>query len=293
MNIDKSEKIVLEDKNEIIRKGIFLIFGNLLCSIAINLFFVPSGLLSGGVSGLGIMVQYLTSIPTGIAIFFLNLPIFFVGYKWLDKKFLIYSFISTFVFSFILTITKDIGKYLIIDDILLAAIFGGLLNGLGMGLMFRNGISQAGFDLIASVLKRKYNINIGTGLMTVNTAIISSSALLFGYKHAMYTLIALYIAYQVLDKVQTGFNVQKNITIVSDKSHELSIEIMKEMGRGVTFLKGSGGYTQDQKNIIYCILTSREIAKLKEIVEKIDPNAFFTIQDVVEVKGSGFKSSEI
>ena len=127
----------------------------------------------------------------------------------------------------------------------------------------------------------------------VNTVIISLSSLLFGYKPAMYTLIAMYIGYQILDKVQTGFNVQKNIIIVSDKSKELATAIIEKLNRGVTFLKGQGGYTKEDKNIIYCILTSREIAKLKELVEEIDPQAFFTINDVVEVKGSGFKTMEI
>lgn len=293
MDTKESNKSILGDKNEIARKIFFIILGNLLCSIAINLFFVPNELLSGGVGGLGIMIQYLTSIPTGIAVFTLNLPIFLAGYKMLDKKFLVYAFISTFIFSIILTMTKGIGKYLFVDDILLAAVFGAIFNGFGMGLMFKNGTCQGGFDVIAAILKRRYNINIGTGLMTVNTIIISFSSVLFNYKCAMYTLIALYIAYQILDKVQTGFNVQKNIIIVSDKSYELSTAIMKELHRGVTFLKGEGGYTKDHKNIIYCILTSREIAKLKEIVEEIDPNAFFTINDVVEVQGSGFKTIEI
>lgn len=293
MDIKESRESILGRPKEIGRKLFYIIIGNLLVSIAINVFFVPHGLLSGGVGGLGIMVQYLWEIPTGISVFIINLPIFLMGYKMLDKKFLVYAFMSTFIFSFILTATKGISNYVYVDDILLASIFGALFNGLGMGLMFKNGTCQGGFDVVAAILKRKYNVNIGTGLMTVNTVIISLSSLLFSYKRAMYTLIALYIAYQILDKVQTGFNIQKNIIIVSDKSDELAVAIIQELKRGVTFLNGQGGYTQDDKNIIYCILSSREIAKLKEILERIDPSAFFTINDVVEVKGSGFKSLEI
>lgn len=288
-----SMKDILGNKKEIIRKLFFIFVGNLLCSTAINLFFVPNGLLSGGVGGLGIIVQYLTGIPTGITVFFLNLPIFLIGYKILNKKFLVYAFISMFVFSSILTATKDIGSFFVIDDILLASIFGGLFNGIGMGLMFRNGVCQGGFDVIAAVLKRKQNINVGTGLMIVNTVIISLSSLLFGYKPAMYTLMAIYIGYQVLDKVQIGLNVQKNVIIVSDESEELSTAIMQKLNRGVTLLKGEGGYTSEKKDIIYCTLTSREIAKLKELVNEVDPRAFLTVYDVVEVKGKGFKSMEI
>ncbi|MBU5312755.1 YitT family protein [Tissierella carlieri] len=278
---------------EIFTKILFIVIGNLLCSLAFNLFFVPNGLLSGGVGGVAIMTQYLTEMPAGISVFLINLPIFVVGVRMIDKKFITYAFISMLVFSSWLTITKDISKYFIVEDILLGSVFGAVLNGLGMGLMFRNGTCQGGLDVIAAILKRKLNVNIGTGLMMVNTVIITLSSLLFGYKAAMYTLISMYIGYQILDKVQTGFNVQKNVVIVSEKSKELSTAIIEQLHRGVTFLKGQGGYTHEDKNIIYCILTSREIAKLKEIVNEVDPKAFFTITDVVEVKGKGFKSTEI
>ncbi len=278
---------------EIFTKIFFIVVGNLLCSLAFNLFFVPNGLLSGGVGGIAIMTQYLTEIPAGIIVFLINLPIFVVGVRMIDKKFITYAFISMFVFSTWLTITRNFSQYFVVEDIFLGAIFGAILNGLGMGLMFRNGTCQGGLDVVAAILKRRLNVNIGTGLMMVNTVIITLSSLLFGSKPAMYTLISMYIGYQILDKVQTGFNVQKNVVIVSDKSKELSTAIIEQLHRGVTFLKGQGGYTHEDKNIIYCILTSREIAKLKEIVNRVDPKAFFTITDVVEVKGRGFKSLEI
>ncbi len=279
-----------KNTKDILQKLIFIVIGNLLCSIAFNVFFIPSKLLSGGVGGLAIIIQYLTNLPAGISVFLINIPIFVIGSKMVDKEFATYGFISMLILSFLLTITNEIGKYFIIDDILLASIFGGIFNGIGMGLMFRNRVSQGGFDIIAAILKRKYNVNIGTGLMMVNTVIISLSSLLFGYKSAMYTLIAMYIGYEILDKVQMGFNVKKNIIIVSEKSEELAHAIITKLHRGVTFLEGMGGYTNEDKKVIYCIVTSRETAALKNIVEEIDPSAFFTINDVVEVKGSGFKN---
>lgn len=293
MNTREIQELKIGGIREISTKIFFIVVGNLLCSLAFNLFFVPNGLLSGGVGGLAIMIQYLTGIPSGISVFLINLPIFAVGVKMIDKKFITYAFISMVIFSSWLTITKDLSQYFIVEDILLGSVFGAILNGLGMGLMFKNGTCQGGLDVVAAILKRKLNVNIGTGLMMVNTVIITLSSLLFGSKPAMYTLISMYIGYQILDKVQTGLNVQKNVVIVSDKSKELSTAIIEELHRGVTFLKGQGGYTHEDKNIIYCILTSREIAKLKAIVNEVDPKAFFTITDVVEVKGRGFKSMEI
>lgn len=275
------------------RKLFFIVLGNFLCSLAINIFFVPNGLLSGGVGGISIMLNYLTGFPIGVAVFLINIPISLLGFAKLDRKFIFYAFISMFVFSTWLEITKSFASLLVVDDLLLAAVFGSIFNGLGMGLMFRNGVCQGGFDVIAAIFKKELNVNIGTGLMLFNTVIISLSSVLFDVKLAMYTLISMYLGYQILDKVQTGINIRKNIIIVSDKSDELAHEIMVTLGRGVTFLRGEGGYTSRDKRIIYCIVTSREIAKIKEIVEKIDKNAFFTINDIVEVKGSGFKTMEI
>lgn len=278
---------------EIATKLLFIVIGNLFCSIAFNVFFIPNRMLSGGVGGLGIIAQYLTGIPTGISVFLLNVPIFLIGAKMVDREFAIFGFISMFVYSSILTLTAELGSYFVVDDVLLASVFGGVFNGIGMGLMFRHRTNQGGFDIIAAILKRKYNVNIGSGLMMANTIIITLSSLLFGYKSAMYTLIAMYIAYSVLDKVQTGFNVKKNVVIVSEKPDEVADVILEKVHRGVTFLQGTGGYTQKNKKVIYCIVTSRETAKLKEAVEKIDPNAFFIVNDVVEVKGKGFKNTDI
>ncbi|NMB26719.1 MAG: YitT family protein [Tissierellia bacterium] len=284
------QKIKSKKIKDIIRKLAFIVLGNFLCSIAFNVFFIPSKLLSGGVGGLGILIQYLTDIPAGIWVFIINIPIFIIGSKMVDREFAIYGFISMLIFSSLLTITSGIGRYLVVDDILLTSVFGGIFNGVGMGLMFRNRVSQGGFDIVATILRKKYNVNIGTALMGVNTIIISLSSLLFGYKSAMYTLIAMYVGYRVLDKVQTGFNIKKNVVIVSDKSEELANAIIKRLHRGVTFLEGIGGYTNEDKKVIYCIITSRETAKLKSIVDEIDPNAFLTINDVVEVKGRGFQN---
>lgn len=286
-------RMILGDNKEIMRKLFFIVLGNFLCSIAINVFFIPNGLLSGGMSGIGIILQYIADIPAGISVFVLNLPIFLLGYKMLDKKFLVYAFISTFILSSTLVLTKEFSQFFMIEDIFLGAIFGAIFNGVGMGLMFKNGTCQGGFDVIAAILKKKFNINIGTGLMAVNTVVISSSSLLFGYRRAMYTLIAMYIGYNILDKVQIGLNIQKNVIIISNKSDEMSDAIMKKLHRGVTFLKGEGAYTNEEKKIIYCTITSREVVKLKEIVNKVDPRAFLTINDVVEVKGRGFKTTEI
>lgn len=281
------------NKIDILKKLLIILIGNFLCSIAFNVFFIPNKLLSGGVGGIGIIIQYLTGVPAGISVFLLNIPIFIIGARLVDREFAVFGFISMLAYSSLLTLTRNLGEYFLVDDMILVAVFGGVINGIGMGLMFRNRLNQGGFDILAAILKKKLNINIGSGLMMANTIIVSLSGLLFGYKSAMYTLIAMYIGYTVLDKVQTGFNIKKNVIIVSEKPDEVANIILREIHRGVTFLHGTGGYTQEDKKVIYCIVTSRETAKLKEVVEEIDPNAFFIVNDVVEVRGRGFKDAGV
>lgn len=290
MSIKEKAKSIFGNMNEFLRKIFFIFLGSFFCSIAINIFFVPNGLLTTGVGGLSIMLNNLTNIPIGIGVFIINIPLIILGVWRLDKTFMAYTAISILVYSNIIDYTSVLTNYFVMDDLLLAAIFGAVFNGLGMGIMFRNGVCQGGFDIPATILKREYNMNIGTGLMIFNTFIISSSSFMFGAKAAMYTLISMYLGYQILDKLQTGFSMMKNLIIISDNAVELADRIMKDMGRGVTFLKGEGAYTNRQKRILYCTMTSPEIIKLKEIIEDVDPKAFFTINEAVEVLGSGFNS---
>jgi uncharacterized membrane-anchored protein YitT (DUF2179 family) len=278
------------DLIKILMKLTSIFIGDLLCAIAFNGFFIPNQLLSGGIGGIAIVAHYLTNISTGLLIFIINIPIFILGSKAIDREFTIYSFISMLGMSFALGITEGINQYIKVDDILLAAIFGGALNGLGMGIMFRNRASQGGIDIIAAIAKKRLNINLGTVLMGVNILIIGTSSVLFGLKPAMYTIIGLYISYQIVDKVQIGLDTKKTVIIISDKGEELGNAIIQRLKRGATFLNGEGAYSKCNKKVIYCTILSSQLAKLKEIVEEVDPNAFVTVSDAQEVKGRGFKN---
>lgn len=284
---------VKENAKDAVSRSFYMILGNLFCALAFNCFFIPHGLLSGGVGGLGIMTQYLLNIPSGIAVFFINLPIFIVGLKFLDKRTILASFFSGFVLSTWLTLTQVLGKTYFIDDVVLSCIFGGILNGVGMGIMIRHKVLQGGFDIIAAILKKRINVNIGTGLLITNTVLISLSSLLFGVKPAMYTLISMYVGYTVVDKIQLGFNSKKSVIIISDKSDNIAPLIMEKLHRGITLIDGIGAYTKEEKHIIYCVVTSTQIGKVKDIVKKLDPNAFVVITDATEVRGEGFKVQEM
>ncbi|MFR7871964.1 MAG: YitT family protein, partial [Fenollaria timonensis] len=236
--------------------------------------------------------ELLTGLPAGIMLFAINLPIFLFGLKELDKKFLVYAFITTFVLSATMVLLRPMQKLNTFDDILISAIFGGVLNGIGMGVLFRHGACQGGLDIVAAVCKKRYNINIGSALMAMNAIIISLASIKFGVLKGLYTVISMFVAYQVLDKVQTGADATKSVMIISKDYEELSYELMNKLERGATIIDSYGGWSKSDLKIIFMLVKPREIVDVKKITNAIDPNAFITIQDTNEVKGRGFKGSD-
>lgn len=279
-----------KDLSEPIGKLVAILAGNFICAFAFNGLLIPNQLLSGGVTGIAIMLHYMANLPVGLIIFLLNLPIFLIGAKIIDKKFVFYSFISMIALSTFMEITKGANQIIAINDILIETIIGGVLLGIGMGLMFRNRVSQGGMDIIAAIMKKKLNIELGTVLMGTNLVIIGFSSVLFGIRPAVYTLIALFISYQIVDKVQQGLDTKKTVFIVTSRPEELAVAIHAKLHRGATFLNGEGAFNKDNKKIIYCTVTSTQVGKLKELIDEMDPKAFITINDVKEVKGRGFKT---
>lgn len=279
--------------NKNIRKILAVIVGEFLCAVAITYFFIPHRLLSGGVGGISIMVQYLTGYSSGIFILLINIPLFIIGFRKLPRNFMVFTFISANLLSILLMVLKQLNFAFQVDDILLSAVFGGIINGIGMGILFRNAMSQGGLDILAMIARKEWNMNIGYALMGMNFVIISIASILFGLEKGMYTIIAMYLAYQCVDRVISGFDNKKQIIIISSKSTEIANIIMVDPHRGVTLLHGKGAYSGESKEVIYCVANNRQIVRIKQVVEEIDPKAFMSISDMVEVKGKGFVQNEI
>ncbi|QCX34619.1 YitT family protein [Caloramator sp. E03] len=280
-------------RKDILKRVIMVFIGGLITSIGLNAFIIPHKLLSGGVSGISIIIQYITGIPAGYLIFIFNIPIFLFGMKEVDRDFIIFSLIGMLSFSIFLVLTGNIDVYFRINDILLSAIYGGVINGIGMGLTFRNRASQGGTDIIAVAAKKKFGINISTVSFLINGLIVLAGAALNNIEAALYTLISMYIGYFIMDKVIEGFDRKKMIFIVTEKEKEVSEAIMKEIGRGITLIYGEGAYTGHSKKIIYCIVTATQLAKTKKMIEDIDEKCFMSIIDASEVHGKGFKRPAI
>jgi uncharacterized membrane-anchored protein YitT (DUF2179 family) len=185
-----------------------ILFGSLLSAIAINELLLPHKLLSGGVGGIALIIHYLTGFSAGALILIINIPIFLVGIREIDRDFITHSLIGTVALSVFMIILKDVPvfDYIGVDDTMLSSIFGGVVNGIGSGIVFRNRGSMGGSDIVAVIVKKYKSMNIGTVIFLINVVIILIASLLYGVKPAMFTLISMYISSTLMDRVQEGFD---------------------------------------------------------------------------------------
>lgn len=269
-----------------------IILGTFIAAIGINVFLVNAKLLSGGVSGITLIIQYIFKIPAGYTVFAINIPLLYLSYKKMNRKFTLFTVIGTISFSIMLIITTPLKNLIYINDPLLLCIYGGILVGVGIGMSFSNHGSTGGFDIVAAILKKKNeNLDIGKITFWVNCVIVIIGAFIFDIKSALYTLVSMYITSYMIDKVVKGFNRDKLILIITDKEEEISKEIMVNLRRGVTFLLGEGAYTNKSRKVLYCVLSLSQLPQLKQMVRQIDENAFISILDASEVEGKGFTKS--
>lgn len=266
-----------------IKKYIFLMIGAIFASIGLEIFLVPNNIVDGGIIGISIMASYITKIPLGVFILILNLPFLFLGYKQIGKTFVFSTLFSVSVLAIGVSVLHPIPG--LTSDSLLASIFGGIILGIGVGLIIRYGGSLDGTEIVAIIFTKKSAFSVGETVMFFNIFILSSAGLVFGWDRAMYSIIAYFIAFKVIDITIEGLDESKAVIIVSDKTEIIADLLMQRLGRGVTFIAGKGGYTKEQRYLLYSVVTRLEIAKLKSIIADIDPDAFVTINDVHEVLG--------
>lgn len=282
------------DKNTLFEYG-FIVLGVTIMAVAINIFLDPNNLVIGGVTGLAIIIRDLSerfigySIPLWLTNIILNIPLFLIGMKTLGIKFLKRTVFATMFLSLALIYTKWIPIFE--SDLTIASIFGGLLSGAGLGLIFRSSATTGGSDLAASII-HKYNrhISVARIMLIIDVIIIIAGFFVFGSLATMYAIIAVFIISKVVDAMLEGLSFAKAAFIISDKSDEIADSIIKNLDRGATSLFGKGMYTGIQRNVILCVVSKKEILKLKVITAKIDLNAFVIVADVREVLGEGFQA---
>ena len=280
---------LIKKNKDFILDVVIIFVGCFIASIGVNLFLSHAKLLSGGATGITLILEYITNFPSGVSVFLINVPLFLLSYKKLSRTFTLYSAIGMTSLSISLLLTKQFSTIIQVDDILLYCLYGGALCGIGYGLVFLRNGSTGGTDIITMLIRQKHsNFKIGSVGFSLNCAIVILGALIFGLPRALYTLISIFTHGLVLDQMLKGFSSKKLLLILTEKEDEIINYIIKDLHRGVTTLPARGEFTDSNKRMLYCLVTTRQMIELKSTILSIDSKAFISILDVSEVKGKGF-----
>ncbi|WP_442602270.1 YitT family protein [Paenibacillus sp. KN14-4R] len=282
------KKITLLDY---IKKFIFITIGAVLMGLALEVFLVPNDIVDGGIAGISIMLSKITSLPLGVFLFILNVPFLILGFKQIGKTFAFSTLYGIAVMSVTTAWLHSVPAFT--NEKLLAVLFGGLILGIGVGLVIRFGGSLDGIEIVAILLSKKFRIPVGQIIMMINVFIFVAAGFVYGWDSAMYSIFTYYIAFKLIDIVVEGLNESKSVTIISSEYEEVAQAIMDRLGRSTTFIYARGGYKKEEIQIIYCVVTRLELAKLKAIVHEIDDRAFIAIEAVSDVLGGNFQKNNI
>ncbi|MFJ7734913.1 YitT family protein [Lysinibacillus sp. NPDC097287] len=277
-----------------IRKAIMIIIGAVITAYGLEAVLIPNAVIDGGVTGISIMgAHLLNDIPLGVFLFVLNIPFVYLGYKQVGKTFAFMSVVGIAALSISTVLLHNVETILGPEDPLLIVLSGGIMLGVGIGIVLRNGGALDGSEVLAVLLSRKIPFSVGDIILFINAFIFIGASFIFGLESALYSALTYYIAKNVIDIIQVGLEKSKSVRVVSPKSEEIGSAIQSRLGRGVTYSQGRGGFSNESTEILDCVINRMEENKLVSIIKDIDPGAFVVISDVSEVRGGNFKKRDI
>ena len=269
-------------------KDIFwLLVGIVIMAVAFNVFLIPNRIAAGGISGLGIILLYLFNIPVGVTIFAANIPLLILSWRIIGARFVINSLIGAAALSLSIELLAFLPP--LTTDLLLASIYGGILVGIGVGIVFRAQGSSGGTALAARIINHYFGLTIGQSFLIVDFLIIALALVFLDAEVALYALLALFVSSKVTDLVQEGLSFSKAALIISDNTREIAARVLTELERGATEIPAQGAFTGEERRTLLVVLSQQEVSRLKAIVQSTDPKAFVVISNVSEVLGEGFR----
>lgn len=285
------------------RAYFYMIIGSMIHAVGVNVFLIPHKIAPGGITSIATVIYYLSEkvFPVGVTTMVLCIPLFILGYKQLGRIFIIRTLFSTVFLSVFIDISTPLTNYISAliasnkldnnNDYMLFSIFGGIIAGFGLGLIFKSGATTGGTDLAARLINHFYpNISIGKALVIIDGIIVIIVILAFNnILLGLYAILSIYVSSKIIDIVIDGLSVTKSVYIISDFADDIAQIIMLKFGRGVTSFIGKGMYSGKEKKMLYCVIPKAQLAKLKSLIKNIDPVAFVTISSVTEVISKDFK----
>ncbi len=266
-----------------------VILGSFFVALAFNVFLLPNNIASGGVAGISTITKGVFDWEPGIVQLLLNVPLFIAGLIILGMNFGLKSLVGTIILPIFVLLTSHLDPAT--SEPLLGAIFGGMGVGLGLGIVFRGRASTGGIDLAAQIVHKYLHLPLGLCVAMLDGFIVTTSALVFSIEEGLYALIGLFVTSRTIDFVQVGLNTSKTVMVITDYVEDVQQAILNEIDRGVTVLNGSGGYTEQERRVIMCVVQQNEFTKLTQTVKTIDSGAFVVAMNATEVLGEGFKTS--
>jgi uncharacterized membrane-anchored protein YitT (DUF2179 family) len=257
--------------------------GSVLCAVAVKGILVPKQFLAGGVTGLALLGHYVfPSLPIGFIYFLLNIPLFVIGWMFVGRRFFWYSLVGMIIFSIVIFWPYPVFP---VEDMILNALAAGIITGIGSGIILKSLGSAGGLDILSIILFKRFSIRPGTTVMAFHAILLLVALFRLPMERVLYTLIYFFINAYFVNLVVIGLSQRKAIMIISSRWKEISQQIMEKLQRGVTIVQGEGGYSRQQLHILYSVITLTELSRFKEIVGKIDPNAFVVVTETLEVMG--------
>jgi len=277
------KRLVLRAKTPIVNLGLISI-GSIIWAAGMNAILVPREFISGGTVGLSMLIHYMyPAMSVGTLYFLLNIPLALLGWMHISRRFMYYTLFGIMIFSVAASLIHPRIPY--VGDPILAALFAGVVCGVGGGLILRSLGSAGGFDILGVFINKKYGFRVGMVGFLANALVLAAGAVLYDLELTLYSIIFFFTCSKVVDVVMAGFNTRKSLLIISDRSDVIGKEIIHHHNRGVTYLKGMGAYSGKDKNVILTIITLMELPKMKEMIFQIDPQAFVVVNDTLEVLG--------
>jgi uncharacterized membrane-anchored protein YitT (DUF2179 family) len=285
------QRIFNPERLQLLQDYLLIVVGTAVQAVSMHLFFIPSKLAAGGLSGAAQIINNYTGWPIGVMVLVGNIPLFFIGWKYLGgRRFLTRTIFGAVCYSIFLdSLHFFLPRGGLTDDFLLNALYGGIVGGVGAGLVFRAKATSGGTDILARFMDRRWGIPLSQSYLYTDGLVVFLAALAFSWEHALYAVVALYIGGVVMEVTTSGLNVDRVATIVTQMPEAVASGILMVMERGVTNWNGKGMYTGQAKAVLLCAISRAEVAQLKAIIHEADPLAFVIIGQAQEVWGEGFR----
>ena len=273
--------MLLNGRGVVMRNIVIITLASILVGFAYNFLLIPHEILSSGLSGIAIMLGLVTPVNTGVLNFLLNLPLLIIGVMKLGKRFIGYTILSVVVLSVSLLI---IPVYKLTNEPLLASLFGGVITGVGVAVIFRASGSSGGFDIVAMLLNKKRDLPLGALISGMNAVVVLISGFIFSWDAALYTLVSIYATGKVIDTIHTS-HIKLTLMIVTSRGEEVKKKLLSSLYRGVTIMDAEGAYTGEKRKVLFTVITRYQLGEVKEMIKEVDPTAFVNITQTTEVIG--------